>query len=126
MDHRKFIFILTLLFSVSAVMGGCSSGGNAPSGASGAPSSASGTGIAVLAWSAPSTNVDGTPLTDLAGYKVHYGTSSGDYTAAVNVGPTTEYSITDLAPGTYYIAVTAYDSSGRESGYSNEVSKTIL
>jgi len=35
-------------------------------------------GSALLSWNAPSTNEDGTPLTDLAGYKIYYGTATGN------------------------------------------------
>lgn len=81
---------------------------------------------ATLSWNAPTTNVDGSPLTDLAGYKVYYGTSSGNYTNQTDVGNVLTSQITNLTAGiTYYFAVTAYDTSGNESGYSNEVSKTI-
>src|SRR3990170_1669525 len=83
-------------------------------------------GEAVLTWDPPTTNTDGTPLTDLAGYKIHYGTTSGNYTTVIDVGNVTTYTVTNLTNNvTYYFATTAYDSSGNESGYSNEVSKTI-
>jgi hypothetical protein len=64
-------------------------------------------------------------LTDLGGYKVYYGTSSGNYTVLKNVGNVTTYKVGNLSSGLYYFAVTAYDTSGNESDYSNEVSKTI-
>src|SRR3972149_603400 len=83
-------------------------------------------GEAILTWDPPTTNTDGTPLTDLAGYKIHYGTTSGNYTTVIDVGNVTTYTVTNLTNNvTYYFATTAYDSSGNESGYSNEVSKTI-
>jgi len=61
---------------------------------------------------------------DLAGYKVHVGTASGVYTLLnVDVGNVTSFTVTGLAPGAvYFFAVTAYDTSGFESGVSNEVS----
>ncbi|RMH08925.1 MAG: hypothetical protein D6704_02125, partial [Nitrospirae bacterium] len=67
---------------------------------------------------------------DLAGYNVYYGTQSQIYTVAENVGLTDTpnsptYLVTGLAPGTYYFAVTALDTSGNESTFSNEASKTI-
>jgi fibronectin type 3 domain-containing protein len=62
---------------------------------------------------------------DLAGYKVYYGTSSRTYATSVNVSAVTTYTLTGLTGGTYYFAVTAYDTTGNESGFSNEVSKTI-
>ena len=83
-------------------------------------SSSSGTSTtASLTWG-PNTD------TDLAGYKVYVGTSSRVYGSPINVGNLTSYAITNLGVGsTYYFAVTAYDSSGNESGFSNEVSKSI-
>ena len=77
-----------------------------------------------LNWTPPTTNTDGTPLTDLAGYKVYYGSSSGSYIAPIDVGNVKTYTIANLAAGSYYFAVTAYDASGNESTYSNEVVKT--
>ncbi|MFZ5876797.1 MAG: fibronectin type III domain-containing protein [Nitrospirota bacterium] len=73
---------------------------------------------ALLSWN-PNTEAD------LAGYSVHYGASSGVYTVVIPVGRTTSYTVTGLGPGTYYFAVTAENTSGGDSGYSNEVSKTI-
>jgi PKD repeat protein len=76
-----------------------------------------------LTWTAPTTNADGTPLTDLAGYRVYFGLASRRYGAPIDVGRTTSYALTGLAGGQrYYAAVTAYDTSGNESVYSAEVS----
>jgi hypothetical protein len=73
-----------------------------------------------LAW-------DANTESDLAGYKVHYGTASGSYTTIVDVHKVTTSSIGTLTAGqTYYFAVTAYNASGNESGYSNQVSYSIL
>ena len=83
-------------------------------------------GSAMLSWVPPTTNTDGTPLTDLAGYKIHYGSSPGNYGAPMTVGNVTTYTVTGLGVGTYYFAVTAYDTSGNESGFSNQASKTIV
>ena len=68
------------------------------------------------------------PITqaELAGYKIYVGTSSRNYGTGIDVGNVTRYTVTALGPGTYYFAVTAYDVTGRETGYSNEVSETIL
>jgi len=74
-----------------------------------------------LSWYPPTTKADGTPLTDLKGYKVYYGTQSRNYDNKVNVGNVTTYKATNLVGGAnYYFAVTAYDKSGNESEYSNE------
>lgn len=71
-----------------------------------------------LAWS-PSTD------SDVVGYKVYHGTASKSYSTSLNVGSATSYTLSGLSAGTYYFAVTAYDLSGNESGFSNEVSKSI-
>jgi len=64
--------------------------------------------------------------TDLAGYKVYVGTSSRVYGSPISVGNLTSYALANLQVGsTYYFAVTAYDSNGNESDFSNEVSKSI-
>ena len=80
---------------------------------------------ATLSWDAPTTNADGTPLTDLNGYSIYYGTTFNNYSQVIDVGKVTTYTVASLTDGTYYFAVTAYDTSGNESNYSNEVSKTI-
>ncbi len=59
---------------------------------------------------------------DIAGYKVYYGNSSGSHQTVIDVGNTTTYTILNLLDGTiYYFAATGYNTSGIESGYSNEV-----
>ena len=58
-------------------------------------------------------------------YKVYYGTASRAYSSAITVGLTPSCTIGDLAPGTFYFAVTAVSASGLESGFSNEVSTSI-
>jgi len=83
-------------------------------------------GQATLSWVAPSINEDGTPLTDLAGYKIYYGTASGNYTQNVDAGNVTTYAFTNLTDGkTFYFVATAYNAAKFESKYSNEISKTI-
>jgi len=62
---------------------------------------------------------------DLAGYKAYYGISSQNYSTSINVGKVTSYTLTGLNEGTYYFALTAYDTSGNESAYSNEASVTV-
>jgi len=59
--------------------------------------------------------------TNVAGYKIHYGTACGCYTNAVTVGNTNQATIPGLVPGRqYYFAATTLDRAGDESGYSNE------
>ena len=89
--------------------------------------SAAGTGSVTLSWTAPTKNTDGTALTNLAGYRVHYGTSAGSYTNSVQLPnkSLTSVVIEDLTPARWYFAVKAYNTSGVESTFSGSVSKLI-
>ena len=80
----------------------------------------------VLRWKAPTQNVDGSPLTDLAGYTVYWGDQSRVYSGShtINNASTTQWTAT-MGAGEYFFALTAFDKEGNESGYSNEVRKTI-
>jgi hypothetical protein len=74
---------------------------------------------AVVAWD-PNTE------SDLMGYKLYVGTSSGVYGSAIDVGNYTDYEVRNLEPGrTYYFSVTAYDLSGNESSFADEISNTL-
>jgi hypothetical protein len=86
------------------------------------------TGTATLSWTPPTENTDGSPLTDLAGYNLYWGTESGTYSSAVTLNGTgvTSYVVENLLSGaTYYFAITAFNGEGMESSFSNEASKTI-
>ena len=65
------------------------------------------------------------PDSDVTGYKLYQGTASRNYGAPLDVGNVVNYSVTGLSPGTYYFAVTAYNSRGLESAFSAEVFKTF-
>ncbi len=83
-------------------------------------------GDVTLTWDPPTTSADGTPLTDLAGYNVYYGAESGNYSQSIDAGNVITYQVTNLTDGqTYYLSVTAYDTSGNESEYSNEYILTV-
>jgi hypothetical protein len=62
---------------------------------------------------------------DLAGYRLHYGTSSRAYGTSIDAGMQTTFAVNELGLGTYYFSVTACNSSGAESPYSNEVAKVF-
>ena len=91
--------------------------------------SASTTGSASLSWVAPAAREDGTPLSlsEIAGFRIYHGTTSGDLTLLHDVsdGSVTTYTVTGLEPTTHYFAVTGYDYEGRESGYSSILSKSM-
>lgn len=74
-------------------------------------------GSAELVWDAPTMNVDGSPLTDLAGYVIRYGRSASslDRSVRINNAGTTSYVIENLAEGTWYFSLSSLNSSGAES-----------
>jgi hypothetical protein len=88
--------------------------------------SGSGAGNATVSWTAPTANTDGSALTDLAGYRIYYGTSSNalNNVVPVSIG-VTSYVVEGLTSGTWYFAVRAYTTAGTESALSNIASKTI-
>jgi len=82
----------------------------------------------VFTWVAPTTNTDGSPLTDLAGFKIYCGDSTGgpylrnvDVPGALSTTYTDNTNILVTGTGTSYCVATAYDTSGNESIYSVEV-----
>lgn len=84
-------------------------------------------GSATLKWQPPTSNTDGSPLTNLAGYVIRYGTSPAILSTEVkiaNPGLTT-YMVSELTPATWYFQVSAYNTSGVESAPSAIASKTI-
>lgn len=84
-------------------------------------------GRLTLRWQAPTENVDGTPLTDLAGYRIHYGPLSRNYTGDAPVdNPAATSTTISLPSGTYYVSMTAFDAQGNESAYSNEIIRSTL
>lgn len=85
------------------------------------------TGSVLLSWIAPTENVDGSPLADLAGYRIHYGTASGQYDRQVEIVGAGVLStvIENLTPGTWYFAATAFTEGGLESELSAEVQRSV-
>jgi hypothetical protein len=84
-------------------------------------------GVATLDWLPPTANTDGTTLTNLAGYTVYYGSSPDNLSKSVkvsNAGVAT-YTVTGLASGTWYFAVTSYSADGVESARTSTVTTKI-
>ena len=84
-------------------------------------------GSATLSWTPPTRNTNGSQLTNLAGYRIYYGTSAGALSRSVQIANAglARYVISNLAPATWYFAVCAYNSAGVESAQSNMASKTV-
>ena len=84
-------------------------------------------GSATIRWTPPTQNTDNSPLTNLRGYRIYYGTSSGNLSQVLDL-PNAGLSsgvVENLSPGTWYFAVTSYNASNVESDRSNVTSKTI-
>ena len=84
-------------------------------------------GSAVLSWSRPARNSDGTTLANLAGYRIYYGPSPSQTSTTVVISDpaATSATINGLAAGTWYFAITSYTTAGTESSRTAQVSVTI-
>ena len=122
MENTKERALFAAITLLAFLLGGCGGGSSSGTGGTGGSGGTGGTGgTIILDWDAPTTNADGTALTDLVGYKIHYGKASGAYDHSIDVGNVTTYVLTGLTKGqVYYVAATAYDTSNNESVYSKE------
>ena len=84
-------------------------------------------GSVILSWMPPTMNDDGSALTDLAGYEIHYGVSPGDYTEEIRIeNPSlTTYVVENLSPNTYYFVATSFTADGTESNFSGVYTETV-
>lgn len=121
----RLVAAVVVGFLAGALCGCGGGGGGSGSGVNPPPINDPPTYSVTLAWDAPTTNADGTPLDDLGGYVIYDGTSSGSYGMWTDVGNVTQFTLDSLTAGTYYFVVTAYDASGNESSYSNEIFATL-
>jgi hypothetical protein len=113
--------------AIQSVTPPSSSNSNPPATTSQSAGPTPASGAATLSWAAPDQNTDGSALTNLAGYRIYFGTSANDLNQVIdiaNVGLTT-YVVDDLSTGTYYFSIRAYNTTGVESALSNIVSETI-
>ncbi len=85
------------------------------------------TASTTLSWTAPTQNEDGSTLSDLAGYKIYYGVSSGNYSNEILItNPSvTTYVVDNLTADTYFFSATAFNAAGTESRFSTEVMKAV-
>jgi hypothetical protein len=85
------------------------------------------TGNATLSWIPPTENEDGSALTNLAGYRIFYGTSASNLSRQIDLSNPgiTRYVIDNLSGGTWYFGIRAYSSAGTQSALSAIASKTI-
>ncbi|MDP9083644.1 MAG: fibronectin type III domain-containing protein [Pseudomonadota bacterium] len=84
-------------------------------------------GSLTLSWLPPTTNTNGTPLTNLAGYRIYYGTDASSLTHSVKITNPgiASYVISNLSPATWYFSLVSFNSANVESPFSLVVGKTI-
>ncbi|MGA7539601.1 MAG: fibronectin type III domain-containing protein [Steroidobacteraceae bacterium] len=120
---------VALAMLLCAALGACGSGQSTSASSTGSSPPDPTIKSVTLSWSAPTQNSDGSPLTNLAGYTLHYGTASEDYTGSIEItsATTTSYVVSDsnFPAGTYYFAISAYNTEQVSSPLSSELSVTI-
>jgi hypothetical protein len=89
--------------------------------------STSSTASAVIEWVPPTENTNGSPLTDLAGVRIYYGTSAASLSHMVQISSKTEtsYTIGNLTAGTWYFGGVSYTTTGAQSAMSRVVSMSV-
>jgi hypothetical protein len=85
------------------------------------------TGSVTLSWTPPTQNEDGSQLTDLAAYRIHWRRDGGSFSnsARINNPSVTRYVVESLTPGTYEFTATAINSVGVESRFSNSLTRVV-
>ena len=88
---------------------------------------ATGAGSAMLSWTIPTQNDDGSPLSDLSGFRIYYGMAAGDLSQRLDITnpATTSIEIPGLSSGTWYFAMTSVNNVGLESKRTGTVLKAI-
>jgi hypothetical protein len=106
---------------------GTTSSATTTSAATGSTPATKSTDTVTINWTPPTENTNGSPLTNLAGYNIHYGTSSATLTKTISISNPgiATYVVSNLTPGKYYFAVAAVNSAGTESPFSASVSATV-
>ena len=127
----KNLFVVVLALQLTACLSG-----NTPSedvsvligGSNDRASSLAGNSLS-LTWVAPAAREDGTglSLSEIAGYRIYYGTEPGNYPNRIDIndGSADQAEIPGLQPASYYVVVTTVDVDGRESSFSQEVVVTL-
>ena len=86
-----------------------------------------GSGVASLQWETPPSKVDGSPLDDLAGFRILYGRTAEELDRSVLIPSptTTSYEFATLDPGIWYFAVVAVNAGGLEGPATTPAQKSI-
>jgi len=121
---KRLIIYITFFFYLT----GCAIEEGDSGSSSGFDVEGSGKGTALMSWTSPTDNTDNSTLTDLAGFKIYYGTFPGEYdrTITINNPGLSSYLVENLASSDWFFVMTAFNTSGIESAYSAEVYKEIV
>ena len=121
---KRLIIYITFFFYLT----GCAIEEGDSGSSSGFDVEGSGKGTALMSWTSPTDNTDNSTLTDLAGFKIYYGTFPGEYdrTITINNPGLSSYLVENLASSDWFFVMTAFNKSGIESAYSAEVYKEIV
>lgn len=116
LNNCKYLIAL----SVIVILQACGGGG-------GSSSTESDTAYVDLSWINPKTRIDGSYLlsSSIAGYRVYYGSDDQNLQPLLDIDGsyTDNYRVGVSTAGSYFFAITAYDTHGRESELSNIVFK---
>ena len=119
---KYLVILITLLLSIQLTA--CNNG-NSEDPAGTGESTSSGENYIHLSWTAPLEREDNQPisLSEIAGYKVYYGTEENTYPHSIDIsnGSANGHTIENLSSGIYYLTLTTYDTAGRESKPSDEI-----
>lgn len=127
MTFKKLLIYTTLLVLLNGCGGSTGSDSETDATSSSTRNGPVGDGTALVSWTAPSQNTDNSALTDLAGFKIYFGTFPGEYDNSITVNSVglSSVLVENLGTADWFFVVTAFNSSGIESAYSKEVFKTI-
>jgi len=85
------------------------------------------TGVAALQWEAPPSKMDGSPLDNLAGYRIVYGREQDNLNRSIFLGRAdqTNYEVGGLEEGVWYFSIIAVNANGLEGPASTTIMKSI-
>jgi hypothetical protein len=126
LNRLRRVLVGVLIAALALGLSACGSVGSG-GGSAGASAASASAGTAALNWSPVTETTTDAALTNLAGYKIYYGTSPGNLNNVVVLASpgATSYLVTNLAPGIWYFGVTAFTNTDVESAMSDIVSQTV-
>lgn len=127
---NKVLYVIVASQLVACGGSGGGGGSSASSASTGSSATGTSTGTITLEWTAPVIRADGTPLSlaEIDSFRIYYREQVDDYypnNVDVKDGTATSATMTGIPAGNYFLAMTTFDTEGRQSKFSSEVSKTV-